>query len=74
MTRIEYDLLRDERPELSLPTFERLRGEAPERLLRLTREQLIAHRTYLILTRENTSEFTEEDRETALSFIKNNPL
>ncbi len=53
MTRIEYDLVRAERPELRLPRFEFLRLPWRESLETLSANRLIARRTAVLLAREH---------------------
>lgn len=63
MTRIEYDLLREERPELKLPTWDYCyrsdylkltsqSGLSIELALPCTRDELIAHRAAMLLVQD----------------------
>lgn len=51
MTRIEYELLRDEHPELRLPWWHQLREEHKDRVKELSKDRLIASRTGVLLGR-----------------------
>lgn len=52
MTRLEYDLLRDERPDLQFPPYIQLGPLLRSRVTQLSRRQAIARRTARILTRD----------------------
>lgn len=49
MTRLEYDLLREDRPDLRLPSWEDLPVESRARTECFTRKRLIACRSAVIL-------------------------
>lgn len=53
MTRIEYDLIRDQEPQLWLPHFHLLSANWQEKALSMTREQLIAGRAAKLLASEH---------------------
>lgn len=52
MTRLEYDLIVEQSPELNLPTWFQLHQRDRERLLKMDRTNLIANRAYQILRRD----------------------
>lgn len=52
MTRIEYDLVRADRPDLKLPTYDELRDPEQAFLAQLDPERLVVIRTYRLLARE----------------------
>lgn len=53
MTRLEYELIREQHPELNLPTYMSLDSYCLSLLDRLSRDRLIARRTAVILSRED---------------------
>jgi len=61
MTRIEYDLIRADRPDLILPPFEELPDRSKIRLCSLSRNRMIANRVYVMLMRDNPRQSTAED-------------
>jgi hypothetical protein len=56
MTRIEYDLLRAEMPELRLPHFSHLKEYVVDMLGEISRERLIAGRALVILRADEINE------------------
>lgn len=52
MTRIEYELLREDRPDLRLPAYMLLCADDRVVVLQSTRERLIVRRAYMLLSRE----------------------
>lgn len=52
MTRLEYDLIRDQEPQLRLPHWDSLRPCWKEIVLPYNRQQLIAGRTAFLLRSE----------------------
>jgi hypothetical protein len=53
MTRIEYDLVREQEPHLRLPPFGLLNDGSRRDLLRHTRETLIVMRSQVVLASES---------------------
>lgn len=49
VTRIEYDLIRSDRPELCLPHWHTLRGDYRELVRKVNPDRLVARRTAKIL-------------------------
>lgn len=52
MTRIEYELLREDRPDLRLPAYMLLCPDDRVAVHQSTRERLIVRRAYMLLSRE----------------------
>lgn len=69
MTRIEYDLLREQEPQLMLPHWYRLRLEWRARAMQLDRESLISGRMAKLLAEESPLHYAAfcEPREFAMS-------
>lgn len=53
MTEDDYDVIRRTRPELLLPSWWRIAPHFRDHLLSLTVEELVAGRTYTLLTRKD---------------------
>lgn len=52
MTRLEYDLLRDQEPQLRLPRWEFLQHQFQSLVGNLKRDELVARRTAVLLGRD----------------------
>lgn len=52
MTFLEYQMVREERPDLNLPAFDYLPSECINKLQSMSREDLISLRTATLLARD----------------------